>query len=206
MGRRRNNVQGKPCLFFVAFAWLTCSLSLGCHSGPAFTDDTAYRTIERDAQRVETELAITGTDIAAGVERIDSRAERVKSELDSLGAAIGGSDLGDAEKSALLRQVAVAQEETAALRGEADTLRTDTMRLNEQLVEQRQINAALSAEHNRREAAAAAVRIELADTKEELAGAKGQRNLYLAILIAICIGVLAYIAFRVLRLFRVIPV
>jgi hypothetical protein len=126
--------------------------------------------------------------------------------MDSLGAAIGGSSLGDVEKSALLRQAAVAQEEAVALRGEVGILREDAGRLNAQLVEQREISAALSAEHNKREAAASTVRIELEATKEELAEVKGRRNLYLAILIAAGIAVLGYAAFRVLRFLRVIPV
>ncbi|MDR2797275.1 MAG: hypothetical protein LBB80_02935 [Treponema sp.] len=52
----------------------------------------------------------------------------------------------------------------------------------------------------------AAVKAELEGTKEELAKVKKQRNLYLATLIAVCIGVFDYIAFRVLRFFRIIPV
>jgi hypothetical protein len=199
-------VQGKPRLFFIALAGLACGLYSGCHSGPIFTDDAAYRSIERDADRNSAELAVTGADIAAGVERIEGRAERVKSELDSLGAAIGGSGLTDPEKGALLRQVAIAQEENAALRGEVGRLREDTVRLNARLTEQREISAVLSGEHDRLEAVAAAVQIELGNTKEELAKVKGQRNLYLAILIAVCVGVLGYIAFRALQFLRIIPV
>jgi chromosome segregation ATPase len=118
--------------------------------------------------------------------------------LDSLGAAILDSGLGAAEKSPLLYQVAAAQEETAAMRGEADRLREDAGRLNNQLAEQRELNAALSAEHDRREAAGAEVKVELEDTKKKLAKVKGQRNLYLALLIVVCLGILGYIAFRLL--------
>jgi predicted nucleic acid-binding Zn-ribbon protein len=179
---------------------------LGCHSGPSYRDDTDYRAIEREADRSNIELAITGADLASGVERIDNHAEKVKSELDNLGAAIIDSGLEDAEKRALLHQVATAQEETRDLRGEVDMLRKDTGRLNDQLAEQRGINAALSAEHDKREAAGAAVKEELEGKKEELAKVKGQRNLYLAILIAVIIGVLSIIALRVLRFLRIIPV
>jgi chromosome segregation ATPase len=179
---------------------------LGCHSGPVFTDDSVYRAIEREADGNSTELAVTGSDIAAGVERIDGRVERVKSELDGIGAAIGGAALSGEEKDILLSRVAAAQKETAALRGEAATLREDAGRLNGLLTEQRKISAALSVEHDRREAAGAAVKTELEGTKEELAKAKGQRNLYLVIIIAVCLGILGYIAFRVLRFLRIIPV
>jgi hypothetical protein len=194
--RRRNNVQGKSRLFFIALTGLACGLYLGCHSGPVFTDDAAYRAIERDADRNSAELAVTGADIAAGVERIEGRAERVKSELDSLGVAIGGSGLTDPEKGALLRQVAAAQKETAALRCEVSSLREDAGHLNSQLAEEREIAAALSAEHDKREAAWAAVKAELEGTKEKLAKTKGQRNLCLAVLIAICAGALGCIAVR----------
>ena len=199
-------MRSKQKIFFIPVAYLVALFCVGCHTGPSFRDDSAYRAIEREADRNSAELAVTGAGIAAGVERVDSHAERVESELDSLGVAIGGSSLGDVEKSALLRRVAVAQEEAAALRGEVGILREDTGRLNAQLAEQREISAALSAEHDKREAAASAVRIELEATKEELAEVKGRRNLYLVILIAVCTGILGYAAFRVLRFLRVIQV
>jgi chromosome segregation ATPase len=191
-----------PCLACL----LACGLLMGCHSGPSFTDDGAYRAIERDAQRAEAGLAVTGADIAAGAERADSRAERVKSELDSLGAAISGSGLGDAEKGALSRQVAAAQEEAAALRYETGRLREGAARLNEQLAEEREIRAALSEEHGRREAAGAEVKEDLAATKGRLAKASGQRNLAVAIAAALALAIIGYIAFRVSRTFRVAPV
>jgi regulator of replication initiation timing len=199
-------VQGKSRLFFIALAWLACCLYMGCHSGPSFTDDAAYRAIEREADRNSAELAITGADIAAGVERVDSRAERVASELDSLGAAIGGSGLDDAEKSALLRQVAAAQEEAATLRCEAGRLREDTGHLNEQLAEQREIRAALSEEHDKREAVAAVVKEDLTVAKEKLAKVSGQWNLAVAIAAALALAIIGYIVIRVLRFLRVIPV
>jgi hypothetical protein len=192
-------VQRKPGLFFVTVIFLSSAFYLGCHTGPSYREDSEYRAIERKADRNSIDLALTGSDIAAGVERIDGQTARVKSELDGIGAAILDSSLGDMEKGALLRQVAAAQKETAALRCEVTTLRKDAGRLNDQLVEQREINAALSAEHDRREAASAEV-------KAELAKVKGQRNLYLVILIAVCLGILGCIAFRVLRFLRIIPI
>ena len=179
---------------------------MGCHSGPAFTGDTAYRAIEREADRNSASLAVTGAGIAAGVERIDGHAERVELELDNLETAIRDSGLADTEKSALLRQAAAAQGETTALRGEVGILRGDTGRLNEQLAEQRNIAAAFSEEHDKREAAGAAVKAELADTKEKLAKAGGQRNLFLAIMIALALAIVGFIVIRVLRFLRIIPV
>jgi chromosome segregation ATPase len=171
-----------------------------------YREDSGYRAIEREADRNSSDLAVTGSAIAAGVERLDEQTGRVKSELDSLEVAIGGSGLETPEKETLLQYVAAAQGETAALSREVTALREDAGRLNEQLAEEREINAALSEEHDRREAAGAAREKELEGTKGKLAKVKGQRNLYLAILIAVCIGILAYIAFRVLRFFRIIPV
>jgi chromosome segregation ATPase len=199
-------VQRKPGLFFVAVVFLGTGLYMGCHTGPAFYDDSSYRAIEREADRNSAELAITGADIAVRAERIDNHAERVKSELDSLGAVIGGSGLTDPEKGALLRQVAVAQNENAALQGEVGTLREDAGRLNAQLAEEREIRAALSDEHDRREAAVAEVKEDLAVAKEKLAKVSGQRNLAMAIAAALALAVIGYIVIRVLRFFRVIPV
>jgi hypothetical protein len=137
MERRRNIVQGKSHLYFIALAWLACGLYMGCHSGPSFTDDTAYRAIEREADRNSTELALTGADIAAHVERIDDRAARVQSELINLKTGIGESTLPGDEKSALLLHTSRAREESGALIQEVSQLRENTRRLNDQLVEQR---------------------------------------------------------------------
>jgi predicted nucleic acid-binding Zn-ribbon protein len=197
--------ENRDC-FFLIVIFLSAGLYLGCHSGPAFTDDSAYRAIEREADRNSAELAVTGTDIASGVERIDSHAERVESGLDSLGTVILDSGLGDAEKSALLRQVAAAQREAGALRDEVGILREDAGRLNNQLAEQREISSALSVEHDKREAAAAAVRGELADTREKLVKVSGQRSLAVVIAAALALAIIGYIVIRVLRFLRIIPV
>jgi hypothetical protein len=127
---------------------------MGCHSRPAFTDDGAYRAIEREADRNDAGLAATAADIASGIERIDGWAERVQSELDNLETAVRDSALADTEKETLLRRIAAAQEENAALRGEAGRLRGDSGSLTALLAEEREIRAALSEEHGRREAAA----------------------------------------------------
>jgi hypothetical protein len=193
------NVQRKPGLLLFAVIIFDLSLVMGCHTGPPLRGDTGYRAIEREADRNSADLAITGSDIAAGAERIDSRAERVQSELDSLAAAVAGSALEGPAREALRGHVAMAQGEAAALRREAAALRGDAGRLNEQLAEERKIRAALSAEHDRREAAMAAV-------KAELAKEKGQRRLFLAVLIAVGVGVLGCIVFRILRVLRIIPV
>ena len=197
-------MQRKPRLFFVGLIWFACGLYLGCHSGPVFTDGTAYRAIEREADRNSAELAVTGAGIAAGVERIDGYAERGVSELDNLGTAIDGSSL--AEKNALLRQVATARECMVAMSGEIGILRKDTGRLNAQLAEQRDINVALLAEQDRLEAAAAAVQIELGDMKEELAKVKGQRSTFSSILITAGVAVVLFIVFKVLRAIKIIPI
>ena len=179
---------------------------MGCHSGPVRRDDADYRAIERDADRNLSALAVTGADISAGAVRIDDLAARVQSELDGLGTAAGESTLPEGEKSALLRHASRAREEAGALVREVSVLRKNAELLNGQLTEQRGINAALSVEHDKREAAGAAVQIELERTKEELAAVKGRLLVCAAMLIAVGIAVIGYIAFRVLRFLRVIPV
>jgi chromosome segregation ATPase len=193
-------------LFFVIVIVLSGGFYVRCYTGPSYQEDSDYRAIERDSDQNSINLAITGTDIAAGVKEAAGQAARVEEELEGLEAAIQGTGIADAEKATLLHQVSMAQREAAALSTHLGEVNGDVERLNVQLAEQRKINAALSAEHDRREAAGAAVKAELEGTKGELAKVKGQRNLYLAILIAVCIGVLGYIVFRALQLLRIIPV
>jgi chromosome segregation ATPase len=193
-------------LFFAAVIIFNFGLYMGCHSGPSFHDDTAYRAIEREADRNSVELAITGADIAAEVERIDRQADRITGELAGIGTAIGNSGLADTEKGDLLRRVSAAQNEAGILRGQVETLQGDVDRLNLQLVRQRDIEAALSEEHGRREVAGAEVKEDLAATKEKLAKVSGQRNLAVAIAAALALAIIGVVVIRVLRFFRIIPV
>jgi hypothetical protein len=198
-------VQSKQKIFFILAVGLVACLSLGCRSGPAHTDDSAYRSIERDAERNSADLAVTGAGIAAGVERAAGHAAQVASELDSLGTAIEGSSLGAPEKGALLHQVAVAQGEAAALRGEVGMLRLDAGRLNSQLEEQRDISAALSEEHDRREARAAALEADLAEKALESERYQSVAWVRLMAILALGLVVVGYIAFRVCRFLKIIP-
>jgi hypothetical protein len=198
-------VQSKQKIFFILVIGLVACLSLGCRSGPAHTDDSAYRSIERDAERNRADLTVTGAGIAAGVERAAGHAAQVASELDSLGTAIEGSNLGAPEKGALLRQVAVAQGEAAALQGEVDMLRLDAGLLNSQLEEQRDISAALSAEHDRREAMAAALEADLAEKALESERYQSVARVRLMAILALGLVVVGYIAFRVCRFLKIIP-
>jgi chromosome segregation ATPase len=198
--------QGKQNLLPFLACWLVCGLFAGCHSGPVFTDDAAYRVIEREANRNSADLAVTGSAIAADAERIEGHAARVVSELDSLEAAIDGSSLGDAEKGPLLLRTATAQAEAAAVADDAAALRKEAALLNGQLAEEREINAALSADHDRRETAAAEVKEDLAVAKEKLAKVSGQRNLAVVIAAALALAIIGHIVIRVLRFLRIIPV
>jgi hypothetical protein len=199
----RNNVQGKSRLLFIALIWLVCSLYLGCHSGPVFTDDAAYRDIERDARQTESALAVTAAGITAGLTEAVGNGRGVQAGLEDLETVIAKTDMAEDDKTGLLNLASGALAGARELNSRLDKLQEYAGDLNGQLAEQRQISAALSAEHDRREAAGAAVKAELAGKKEELAMVKGQRNLYLAILIAVCISVLAYIAFQILRFLRI---
>jgi hypothetical protein len=149
---------------------------------------------------------VTGAEIAAGVGRIGRQADRTAEELSGLEGMIRGSSLGEADKSALLRHVSAAQAEAGVLAGEVARTGTDVERLNAQLARQREISAALSEEHDRREADGAAVKEELAVTKEKLAKTAGQRDLAIAVAAALALGVIGYAAIRVLRFLKIIPV
>jgi septal ring factor EnvC (AmiA/AmiB activator) len=189
-------------LFFAVVIILYLGLSLGCHSGPSFNNDSGYRAIEREADRNSVDLAVTGAEIAARVERIDRQENRVRSTLDSLEAALEGADIAAPEKDTLYQRLIAVRAEDEALSGEIQWLREDAGRLNGQLAEQREINAAMAEEHDRREAAGAAVKEEIAVTKEQLIKVNGQRNLAVVIAAALALAVIGYIAIRVRRSIR----
>jgi chromosome segregation ATPase len=193
-------------LFFAAVIILYLGLSMGCLSGPSFSDDSAYRAIEREADRNSIDLAVTGAEITARVERIDRQETRVQAALDSLQAALEGADIAAPEKDTLYSRLTAVRAEDEALSGEIRGLREDAGRLNEQLAEQREINTAMAEEHDRREAAGAAVKEELAVTKEQLVKVSGQRNLTVVIAAALALAVIGYAAIRVLRFLKIIPV
>ena len=199
----------KPGLCFAAvvFLGLDLFLSMGCRSEPPYqaAGDTDYRAIEREAERNSSGLALTGAHIAADAGRIDERAARMRTELDSLEAVIESTDLAAPEKDVLLHRVAVIRTEDQALAEDITGLRKNTEQLNGQLKEQREINAALSIEHDKREAAGTEVKEELTVTREKLAKVSGQRNLALAIAIALALTILGAVAIRVLRVLRIIP-
>jgi chromosome segregation ATPase len=185
---------------------LALGFCVGCAAGPSYRGDTNYRAIERDADRNSAGLSATGAAIATDVERIAGHAARVVSELGGLEAAILDSSLGATEKGPLLLRAETAKEEATALASEVATLRENAGRLNDQLVEEREINAALSREHDKREAAAAEVKKDLAVAREKLAKVSGQRNLAVVIAAALALAIIGYIVIRVLRFLRVIPV
>jgi hypothetical protein len=83
--------------------------------------------------------------------------------------------------------------------------RGDVERLKSQLARQRETEAALSAEHDKREAEGARVQAELAGVKESLAKTRGQRNTLAVLAVSLALAILAYIAIKVMRFFRVIP-
>jgi chromosome segregation ATPase len=192
-------VQQKLRVIALALVVFNSGLYMGCHSGPGRYDSAAYSAIEREADRNISALVQTGADLAAAAGRIDGRAERVQSELHNLEAAIGESALPQEEKSALVLHTSRAREETALLLHEASILRRDTRRLNEQMAEQERINTSLIAEHDKWEAAAAAVQTELENTKKKLASVKGQRDRCLLILTVLAAAILCIAGFKLYR-------
>jgi hypothetical protein len=96
------------------------------------------------------------------------------------------------------------------LRSTAEEHLVETEKLNRQLAGEREITRRQGERFDEREAAwqrAAAEReAENAALQVENKKIAGQRNLYLAILIAVCLMALGYIAFRVMRVLRIIPI
>lgn len=171
----------------------------GCSSGPSFHNDSSYRSIERERQQGETELAVIGSSIAAEVDQIDHQAGRIVEKLSGVEAEITGSSLEDVEKIPLLRQVAEVQKESLILGEQVNNLRTDTELLNIQLAHQREINTALSAEHDRREAASAEVKEELSTTRENLKKVSSQRNIASVLAIVLAMVIIGAIVIRMFR-------
>jgi hypothetical protein len=84
---------------------------------------------------------------------------------------------------------------------------SEVKNLNRLLAQEREMTRRLGDIFNKREEdwrkALSEREMENAALKVDNQGIKGQRNLYLVILIAVCFGIVGYIAFRVLR---IIPV
>jgi hypothetical protein len=175
---------------------------MGCHSGPVFADDSTYRTIEREADRAGTELAMTGAKIITLAVDISDRAAGIDAGLASLGQAIEAGDDGPA----LLDKLAAARREVLELTGEAAALQETAVRLDAQLAEQRLLSAALSAEHDRREVEAAGIAGELAGARLEEEKWRRKASIRMVVVVALVVAIAGYIAFRVLRFLRIIPV
>jgi chromosome segregation ATPase len=175
---------------------------MGCHSGPVFAGDTAYRAIEREADRAGTELAMTGAEIVTLAGNISDRADRIDAGLANLGQAIEAGD----DKAALLDKVAATDGEVLKLTEEAAVLQETAARLDAQLAEQRLLSAALSAEHDRREHEAAGIAGELAGARLQEEMWRRKAAVRLAVIVALAAAIAGYIAFQVLRFLRIIPV
>jgi hypothetical protein len=155
---------------------------MGCQSSGAITDDSAYRSVERQANQNITDIAVTGERIVADTERIEKHADTVQSAIDGIQKAITTAVIPAAEKRILLNHTTSAQDATEALIRETDVLRKDVEKLNNQLTEQREINTALAEAHDEREATMAR---ELDTTRKALVREKAKSTRYLVILIVV---------------------
>ncbi|MDR2078972.1 MAG: hypothetical protein LBP74_04530 [Treponema sp.] len=184
-------------LFFVLAAIMGCT-STRASVPPPSPIAAEYRETQAEVQQQQAELAITGTKIEA-----ESRA--IAGDIAKLEASIAAAppDFGEAERLAWLSQA-------QALRERAEGHQAEAEKLNRQLAEEREINGRMTRQFNEYEVvqleALTERDTEISALKIENKAVKGQRNLYLAMFIALCLGVLGYIAFRVFRFLRIIPI
>jgi hypothetical protein len=185
-------MKGRALLVALASLWMGACTTLR-PAAPTIPDASEYRKTQAEIHHQQAELAITGGKIEEGswdiIKGIDSLEmflvepnydrEQIINQVRELRSLAEGHQ---AEAEKLNHQLA-GERETTCLQGE--------------LFDERE--AAWQRSVSEREAENAALRVE----NKKIAG---QRNLYLAILIAVCLMALGYIAFRVMRVLRVIPI
>jgi hypothetical protein len=189
-------MTGRVLLAAMAALWMS-----GCTTlrpvMPPVPEALEYRQARAEIQHRQAELAVTGERAAEGSRSIAEGIARLEESV-----ASASPDFGEAEREDWLRQI-------RELRPAARDHQAETEKLNRQLAGERETTrrqgeifdereAAWQRAASEREAENAALRVE----NKKIAG---QRNLYLAILIAVCLGVLGYTALRVLRFLRIIP-
>jgi peptidoglycan hydrolase CwlO-like protein len=145
---------------------------------------------------------MTGAEIITRAGGISDRAAKIDAGLANLGQAIEAGD----DRPALLDKQAAARGEVLELTGEAAALQETAARLNAQIEERRLLSAALSAEHDRREMEAAGIAGELSDARLEEERWRRKAAVRLAVVVVLAAAIAGYIAFRVLRFLRIIPV
>jgi predicted nucleic acid-binding Zn-ribbon protein len=158
---------------------------------PASMEALEYRDIQGEAQKQQTELAITGVKINAESRGIVEGIKELEKDM-----------VSTPEGSLWLPQI---QE----LRGRAEGLRGEAEKLNIQLEAERETNGRLTAQFNAYEAAqekAISERdTEIAVLRVKNGKVKGQRNTLLAIVITAVSIIILYLIFTILRRLKIIP-
>jgi chromosome segregation ATPase len=185
-------MKGRALLAALAALWMGACTTLR-PAAPPIPDASEYREVRAEINQQQTELAVTG-------ERIEEGSRTLLEGLEALETALADPNY-DQEKAAV---------QVKELRSTAEEHQAETERINRLLAEERETTRRQGEIFDRREEAWQQA---VSDREAENAALRvenkkfaGQRNLYLAILIAVCLGVLGCIAFRVMRVLRIIPV
>jgi hypothetical protein len=183
---------------FAVIALFAAMCGGGCKSAGAAPEPIGlageYRDIEREIQRGQAELAVTG-------ERIGEGSRDIAEGLAALEASIAAAPEGG-DRERLLAQV-------QGLRVMAADHQAEAERLNVQLAQERENSNRLGEKFNEYDQSALALLsakdTEIAGLKVENKKVKGQRNTLLAIVITAVLAIVVFIAVKVLRAFRALP-
>jgi hypothetical protein len=174
---------------------LAACASVGAIS-PPIQSAGEYRELQGELYRQQTDIAITA-------QKIEDQGRGLLEDLTGLEEAIANTpDAGEAERLSWLTQIQTG-------RTKAEIQQADIESLNGQLAAERETvrekdqkfgeyEAAMTGQLSERDT-------ENAELREEVKAIKGQRNTLLAIVVTAVSIALLFVAFKVLRLFKVLP-
>jgi PBP1b-binding outer membrane lipoprotein LpoB len=183
-------------IIFAAVLLAACA-STGTVVPPPSESAGKYRELQGGLYRQQTDIAVTG-------QKIEDQGRGLVEDLTRLEEAIATApDAGEVDRIYWLSQVQSA-------RAEAEVHQTDIEDLNRLLASERETVRKQDQKFNEYESSMTG-ELSIKDTensrlREEVKTVKGQRNTLLAILITAGVLILCFVAFKVLRLFRVIPI
>jgi hypothetical protein len=187
----------KNAIFFPLIVILAALCCGGCKTAGAAMAPVElageYRDIEREIQRGQTELAVTG-------ERIGEGSRDIAEGLAALETSIAAATEGNGGEILI---------KVRGLRAAAEDHQAETEKLNILLARERENSGKLSEQFNEYEQSALA-RLsqkdgEIAGLKVENKKVKGQRNTLLAVVITAVSAIVIFVIVKVLRDFHVIP-
>jgi chromosome segregation ATPase len=175
---------------------LLASVLIGCAAVPPHSSSGEYRELQGELHQQQTDIAIAG-------QKIEDQVRDLVEDLTRLEETIASTpDAGEAERLSWLSDV-------RAVLAEAEVHRSDIEDLNRQLAAARETVRKQDQKFNEYEAVMtgqlADRDTENAELREEVKAVKGQRNTLLAIVIMAVLVALLFVAFKVLRLFKVLP-